>query len=197
MQVTPKKIAVNNPAAYIIDQYRTAAANHINGALNTMRANAGNHPAVMATVNQLYEDLMHLQMMGLLSERDYDAAAAIAFETLAGAGVALSLPEINVVRDEDGEDVYAAAEAKELVRAAIAAPVNKCIKHLLSDAEDDWREDGWETREEYDQCLMKTVHNLMRVGRIVGATTEKDHDKVTEHMKQCIETKTFAVLVLE
>lgn len=197
MKVKLKKIKVDNPAVYIINQYRITAANHINGALNTMRANAGNHPAMMATANQLYEDLIHLQMIGLLSKRDYDEAAAIAFETMAGAVVGFSLPKIIIVRNEDEEDICSMSEAKELVRTAIAAPINKCLKALLDDSDEDWHEDGWESREEYNQCLIKTVHNVMRVSRIIGATTTNDHDNVTEHMKQCIETQTFAALELE
>jgi hypothetical protein len=37
----------------------------------------------------------------------------------------------------------------------------------------------------------------MRVGRIIGATTEKDHSNVTEHMKQCIEKQVYVVMVLD
>lgn len=198
MQVQPKKIVTDNPAAHLINTYRTAAANHINLAYRTMAANAGNYPAVMATANQLYEDINHMRLIGILTDREYDAAAAIAFEVIAGDSAnELLLPEMTSIRDEDANEVFGIAEAKRLVRLSISEPINKCISFLINDTKEDWKKDGWESSDEYHRYLMKTVHNLMRVGRIVGATTEKDHSNVTEHMKQCIENQVYAVMVLD
>ena len=197
MKVTVKPIAVDNAATYLFNQYRTAAANHINLALRTMAANADNPPAVMATVNQLYEDLQNLKLIGILSDRDYDAAAAIAFEVLAGDyETCLCLPDITHVCDMAGEPIETIAECKDTVRTAIITPINRCLTFLV-DTTDAWKEDGWETEDEYQQFVRKTIHNIMRIGKIIGATTERDHDMVSEAIKASAESDSPCVITLE
>jgi hypothetical protein len=198
MQVQAKKIITDNPAAHLINKYRCAATNHINLALRTMIANAGNHAAVMATANQLYEDLNHMKLIGLLHDREYDAAAAIAFEVIAGASTdMLVLPDMQSVRDEDDNDVRDINEAKHLVRLSIIEPINKCICFIVNDANEIWLQDGWKSVDEYQRYLMTTVHNLMRIGHIIGATTAKDHNLVSNHMQKCMEAKQYIEFVLE
>lgn len=191
MKVSVTTLSVRNPATYLFNKYRAAATNHINCALDTIVINNGNSAAVMATANQLYEDLQQLLIIGLISEREYDAVAAVTFEVLCGDNQHFVLPEISCVKTITGESVYEFAECKTLVCAAIITPINKCIDFLVNTTEEDWKADGWETKEEYHQYLLKAVHNFMRLGKIIGATTEKDHDNVTMHMKQCVETNSF------
>ncbi len=190
MKVTINKITVENPAAYLLNRYRTAVTNHINGALDTIIANNGNHPAVMATLDQMYEDAQQLRMMGLINDREYDAIAAIAFDVVCGDNEThLLLPEIHTVRDAQGEYLYTITDAKQIVREGIASPINRCLRFLTNSNAEEWKQDGWENEEEYHKCIFKTIHNIMRLGKIIGATTEKDHDYVTQRLMQCVDTK--------
>ena len=197
MKVPVKCITIDNPATYLFNKYRTAAANHINCALRTIVANAGNYPAVMATVDQLYEDLQNLKLIGILSDRDYDAAAAIAFDVLSGDHESgLNLPDIAHVYDMHGDVLFTMQECQRTVRLAIATPVNKCLA-FLTDKTEEWKNDGWETVEEYHKFVRKTIHNIMRIGKIIGATTESDHDIVSEAIKASAESDTPCTISLE
>lgn len=196
MKTNVTTILVENPATYLFNKYRTAAVNHINCALDTIVANQGNSAAIMATADQMYEDLQQLRIIGVISEREYDAAAAITFEVLCGDNQHFVLPDVACIRDGDGKILYKLSECKSLVRTAIIESINKCFDFLINSTESEWREDGWETEDEYHKCIFRTVHNIMRLGKIISATTEKDHDKVTNHMKTCIETKKFTPMKL-
>ena len=197
MKVKVIKIKTKNPAAYLMNKYRAIVTEHINGTLHIIAVNSRNYPAVMATVDQLYEDLQQLQMIGLISAREYDTAAAIAFDVICGdSDTQLSLPDVCVVRNEHGERICTLNEFQCVIRDAIAQPVNQCLSWLVQTTESQWQEDGWDTEEEYHQCLCKTSHNLMRLGKIVGITSEKDHRRVTEHIKWCLKEKQFIKITL-
>lgn len=197
MKVTVKRITIDNPAAYLFNKYRLAASNHINCALRTIVANDGNYSAVMATVDQLYEDLQNLKLIGILSDRDYDAAAAIAFDVLSGDHESgLNLPDIAHIYDMNGDTLYTLNECQATVRMAIATTVNRCLS-FLTDKSEEWKKDGWETEEEYHKFVRKTIHNIMRIGKIIGATTERDHDMVSEAIKASAESDSPCVIALE
>lgn len=198
MKVKVIKIKTQNPAAYLMNKYRAIVTKHINGALHIIAANNRNHTAVMATADQLYEDLQQLQMIGLISLREYDAAAAVAFDVICGdCDTQLSLPDVTVVRGQDGSQVHTLNGLKRRMRDAIAEPVNQCLSFMVNTPESQWKEDGWKTEDEYHQYLCKTMHNLMRLGTIIGITSETDHRRITEHLQWCVQSKQFAAITLD
>lgn len=195
MQVKVTKIKTKNPATYLLNCYRSAASKHINGALDTIIANHGNNNAVMATLNQIYEDAQQFRIIGLINDREYDAIAAIAFDVVCGDITHLDLPHIHYVNNSRGEKLRTLNELKTVMRESIAEPVNSCLRCLTA-PNNEWKQEGWNSEEEYHQGLLQFVHNIMRVGKIIGITTEHDHHMVTMHMQECIAEKKFRAITL-